>query len=98
MGLFAAKKTMAVEEGHVSNVDNNDAGIEGLKVPEVTWYKRPGLRRLYLMMPVLFLGSQQPSGLLNDDMFSKQFQVLRPMATTDHYSMVFRLCIPGKLV
>ncbi|KAH8176524.1 sugar transporter domain-containing protein [Sarocladium implicatum] len=30
---------------------------EGLKVPEVTWYKHPGLRRLYLMMPVLFLGA-----------------------------------------
>ena len=27
-----------------------------LKVPEVTWYKHPGLRKLYVMMPILFLG------------------------------------------
>lgn len=72
MGLFAAKKSVAVEEGHVSDVDHNDAGIEGLKVPEVTWYKRPGLRRLYLMMPVLFLGSQRSIHLLKVDMSSNR--------------------------
>jgi hypothetical protein len=31
--------------------------IVGLHVPEVTWWKHPGLRKLYLMMPILFLGS-----------------------------------------
>lgn len=30
---------------------------EGLHVPEVTWYKHSGLRRLYAMMPILFLGA-----------------------------------------
>jgi hypothetical protein len=29
---------------------------EGLQVPDVTWYKHRGLRQLYLMMPILFLG------------------------------------------
>jgi len=28
-----------------------------LEVPVVTWYKDPGLRKLYLMMPILLLGS-----------------------------------------
>lgn len=28
-----------------------------LDVPRVTWYKHPGLRKLYLMMPILFLGA-----------------------------------------
>ncbi|PSN60742.1 general substrate transporter [Corynespora cassiicola Philippines] len=28
-----------------------------IEVPEVTWYKDPGLRKLYLMMPLLFLGA-----------------------------------------
>ncbi|KAH8589302.1 general substrate transporter [Bisporella sp. PMI_857] len=29
----------------------------GLHVPEVTWWRHPGLRKLYIMMPILFLGS-----------------------------------------
>ena len=28
-----------------------------LEIPSVTWYKDPGLRKLYIMMPILFLGS-----------------------------------------
>ena len=28
-----------------------------LDIPSVTWWKSPGLRHLYLMMPILFLGS-----------------------------------------
>jgi hypothetical protein len=31
--------------------------VDGLEVPKVTWWKNRGLRRLYVMMPVLFLGS-----------------------------------------
>lgn len=34
-----------------------DAHRPQLDVPHVTWWKSPGLRTLYLMMPVLFLGS-----------------------------------------
>jgi hypothetical protein len=37
--------------------DYAHAWVVGLHVPEVTWWKHPGLRKLYLMMPVLFLGS-----------------------------------------
>lgn len=28
-----------------------------LDIPKVTWYKEPGLRKLYTMMPIFFLGS-----------------------------------------
>ena len=28
-----------------------------LDIPNVNWYKDPGLRKLYLLMPVLFLGA-----------------------------------------
>lgn len=33
-----------------------DGHVE-LHVPDVTWYKQPGLRKLYAMMPIFFLGS-----------------------------------------
>jgi len=32
-------------------------GYAKLDVPQVTWYKDSGLRKLYMMMPVFFLGS-----------------------------------------
>ena len=37
-------------------VVQEDRHVEGLEVPEVTWYRHPGLRRLYIMMPIVFLG------------------------------------------
>jgi hypothetical protein len=36
--------------GHLEVVDN-------LEVPVVTWWKHPGLRKLYAMMPILLLGA-----------------------------------------
>ena len=39
---------------HVDSMPDHQTQIE---VPEVTWYKDPGLRKLYLMMPLLFLGA-----------------------------------------
>jgi hypothetical protein len=51
------------------NNDEKSAGIQhtslamssvahlDLVVPEVTWWKNPGLRKLYVMMPIFFLGS-----------------------------------------
>ncbi|KAF7185312.1 hypothetical protein HII31_13291 [Pseudocercospora fuligena] len=30
---------------------------QGFHVPPVTWYKDQGLRSLYIMMPILFLGA-----------------------------------------
>ncbi len=49
----------------VAQVDRGDAErlvyayehVDGLEVPQVTWWKHRGIRRLYSMMPVLFLGS-----------------------------------------
>lgn len=38
-------------------LSTHDSSHEGLHVPEVTWYKHSGLRRLYSMMPILFLGA-----------------------------------------
>lgn len=29
----------------------------GLEIPEKTWWKDPGLRKLYVMLPILFLGN-----------------------------------------
>lgn len=42
--------------------------VGGLEVPKVTWWKHKGLRRLYLMIPVLFLSATTngyDSSLLN---------------------------------
>lgn len=33
------------------------AGLASMEVPQVTWWKHRGLRKLYPMMPILFLGS-----------------------------------------
>lgn len=33
--------------------------------PKVTWWERPGLRKLYFMMPILFLGMELLSELLD---------------------------------
>ncbi|UJO21961.1 Lactose permease [Fulvia fulva] len=36
---------------------HSEVVLEKLEVPNVTWYKHAGLRRLYIMMPILFLGA-----------------------------------------
>ncbi|TLS25516.1 hypothetical protein PpBr36_06871 [Pyricularia pennisetigena] len=54
-----------MSDGKSTNVAVDDPAVEfgvaghgqGLEVPEVTWYKEPGLRRLYALMPILMLGS-----------------------------------------
>lgn len=48
-----------------------------LDVPDKTWWKSPGLRSLYFMMPILFLGSTvngYDGSLLNGLQTSKQWQ------------------------
>lgn len=35
------------------------------QIPEVVWWKHCGLRRLYVMMPILFLGMLQGARLVN---------------------------------
>ncbi|GME23976.1 putative hexose transporter protein [Neofusicoccum parvum] len=45
-------KTMKVDEAKM-----DDGGVLKVEVPRVTWWREPGLRKLYLMMPILFLGA-----------------------------------------
>jgi hypothetical protein len=49
-------KTATVAE-HANSHPTDHAQGDWLEVPEVTWYKDPGLRKLYAMIPVLFLGA-----------------------------------------
>lgn len=49
-------KTATVDE-HASSHPHDPPQGDRLEVPEVTWYKDPGLRKLYLMIPILFLGA-----------------------------------------
>lgn len=39
-----------------------------VQIPNVTWWKHPGLRKLYFMMPILFLGMSL--GLLTSELRS----------------------------
>ena len=47
------EKAVDIETVHTDN-GPHDAKLD---IPPVTWWKDPGLRHLYLMMPILFLGS-----------------------------------------
>jgi len=47
------EKAVDVETVH-TNSEPHEAKLD---IPPVTWWKDPGLRHLYLMMPILFLGS-----------------------------------------
>jgi hypothetical protein len=47
----------AREPGTFDNPEKMSAERDRLDVPDVTWYKDPGLRKLYLLMPILFLGA-----------------------------------------
>lgn len=37
------------------------------QIPRVTWWRHPGLRKLYIMMPILFLGMVLVDSLGNCD-------------------------------
>ena len=63
-----------IEQVELSALDNSNLGlyaeehVQGLEIPKVTWWKHKGLRRLYLMVPVLFLSATTngyDSSLLN---------------------------------
>ena len=47
------KAAVDVETTHTSS-EPHEAKLD---IPQVTWWKDPGLRHLYLLMPILFLGS-----------------------------------------
>lgn len=50
MDLKPSEKT-AIHAEFTSHPDH-----VAVQIPDVTWWKHPGLRKLYLMMPILFLG------------------------------------------
>jgi hypothetical protein len=84
-----------VEQVESAALDKSNLGlyaeehVQGLEIPKVTWWKHKGLRRLYLMVPILFLSATTngyDSSLLNglqtlttwqDCMFSCPFCPLR---------------------
>lgn len=50
-------KTPKADEASASHAEFSSLPrLTASNIPEVTWWKHPGLRRLYLMMPILFLG------------------------------------------
>lgn len=61
MGAQDEKPVPAAGLTDLSHYENGnvyaDEHAAGLVCPKVTWYKNSGLIRLYIMMPVLFLGS-----------------------------------------
>ncbi|KAL4927043.1 general substrate transporter [Aspergillus undulatus] len=49
-----------IKEGNESSTEHVELPTQSysaFEIPEVTWWKHFGLRRLYIMMPILFLGS-----------------------------------------
>ncbi|KAJ4305061.1 hypothetical protein N0V90_000591 [Kalmusia sp. IMI 367209] len=49
---MAERPSGPTDDGH-GHIENENR----LEVPEVTWYKDPGLRKLYFLIPILFLGA-----------------------------------------
>ena len=47
----------SAEAGKALTTHNTSPGVDVLEVPEVTWYKDPGLRKLYALLPICFLGT-----------------------------------------
>ncbi|ETI28820.1 hypothetical protein G647_01272 [Cladophialophora carrionii CBS 160.54] len=63
-----------IEHVELPALDKSNVGlyaeehVQGLAIPKVTWWKHKGLRRLYLMIPILFLSATTngyDSSLLN---------------------------------
>lgn len=48
------EKAVDIETVVHTNTELNEAKLD---IPPVTWWKDPGLRHLYMLMPILFLGS-----------------------------------------
>jgi hypothetical protein len=46
-----------LETGEATVAHSEFVGRGSMEVPRVTWWKHRGLRKLYPMMPILFLGS-----------------------------------------
>ena len=57
------KDKVKVDEGTATHAEFSRMLHVPLELPRVTWWKHPGLRKLYLMMPILFLGMDNLSGI-----------------------------------
>jgi hypothetical protein len=53
MSKQSSSREPTFNNGHL---DYDDDHVK-LEIPKITWYKEPGLRKLYMMMPIFFLGS-----------------------------------------
>lgn len=51
------KRGSAIDSHEDIKRNNSVVSHVEIEVPRVTWYKHAGLRKLYLMMPILMLGS-----------------------------------------
>lgn len=51
-----AKDAMAIKAESYHNEHPSQDASAAPAIPQVVWYKHSGLRKLYAMMPILFLG------------------------------------------
>jgi hypothetical protein len=56
MSMDIAKNTMAIKAESYHNEHPSQEASAAPAIPHVVWYKHQGLRKLYAMMPILFLG------------------------------------------
>lgn len=53
------------KESSTEHVEDSKRFSEAFQIPEVVWWKHCGLRRLYVMMPILFLGELRGARFVN---------------------------------
>lgn len=85
---MSSKDASAMKEEPMAVADPG----QGLQVPVVTWYKHSGLRRLYLMMPLLFLGTLLTTLLdkaraNNSRCYNQRLRWFPPERSADHGAM-----------
>ncbi len=64
----AAEHTQRTDVGVTEANAYADEHVQGLEIPKITWYKHKGLRKLYALIPILFLNATingYDSSLLN---------------------------------
>jgi hypothetical protein len=59
-----ANDAMAIKAESHHNEHPSQEASAAPAIPHVVWYKHKGLRRLYAMMPILFLGQAYPLVML----------------------------------
>lgn len=53
------------KDSSTEHVEVSKRFSEAFQIPEVVWWKHCGLRRLYIMMPILFLGELRGPRFVN---------------------------------